>query len=74
MELLSVEFEEECLVRTRRAVLACARDQGAPDERLWDFLAAVNECVVVSYQELPSDLQGKMRKAGARHDHSIRIP
>lgn len=45
MDLLRVEFEEGCLVRTRRAVLACACDQGVPDERLEDFLAAVNECV-----------------------------
>jgi serine/threonine-protein kinase RsbW len=45
MDLLRLEFEEGCLVRTRRAVLACACDQGVPDERLEDFLAAVNECV-----------------------------
>ncbi|TMR88429.1 ATP-binding protein [Nonomuraea basaltis] len=46
MDLLSVDFDEGCLVRTRRAVLACARDQGVAGERLGDFLAAVNECVV----------------------------
>lgn len=46
MDLISVEFEGGCVARTRRAVLACARDQGVAGERLGDFLAAVNECVV----------------------------
>ncbi|MCK2219454.1 ATP-binding protein [Actinomadura sp. ATCC 31491] len=46
MELLRVEFDEGCLVRTRRAVLACARVQGVAGERLGDFLAAVNECMI----------------------------
>jgi anti-sigma regulatory factor (Ser/Thr protein kinase) len=46
MDLLSVEFEKDCLMRIRRAVLACGRGQGVPGERLADFLAAVNEGVV----------------------------
>ncbi|MFG1613587.1 ATP-binding protein [Nonomuraea wenchangensis] len=46
MGLLKVDFDESCLVRTRHAVLACARAQGVTGERLGDFLSAVNECLV----------------------------
>ncbi|WP_188196182.1 ATP-binding protein [Nonomuraea sp. SYSU D8015] len=46
MDLLSVEFGEGLLARTRGAVLACARGEGMAGERLADLLAAVNECVV----------------------------
>ncbi|HEX4818393.1 MAG TPA: ATP-binding protein [Nonomuraea sp.] len=45
MDVLSVEFDEGCLVRIRRAVLACARRHGVSGERLGDYVAAVNECV-----------------------------
>ncbi|MFI9846622.1 ATP-binding protein [Nonomuraea sp. NPDC051941] len=44
--LLTTNFDEHCLTRTRHDLLGKAHEQGMVGERLMDFLVAVNECVV----------------------------